>query len=239
MAALILALCAGTIGPRDIADQSSDECLADAVAHDAEWAVSWAQWTQTLPARTHPQDVLRDCLPAQIALGDRWGTTWCVESEAWRRAALGQAEAAARLLGGAIGLQARHGVRIGGLVPFALQREKARVRIVNMIGADGYRRAYEDGTALTTEEVYELALRDADTDDVRHARVARDQLTAQQHQVALLVGEGLRNKDIAEKMALSQRTVETHLSAIFTRLGFTSRAQLASWVSVGNTAPRP
>jgi non-specific serine/threonine protein kinase len=54
-----------------------------------------------------------------------------------------------------------------------------------------------------------------------------------------VVGEGLRNKDIAEKMALSQRTVETHLSAIFTRLGFTSRAQLASWVSVGNTAPRP
>src|SRR5205085_2846365 len=52
MVLLILALAAGLLGPSDIADAASDECLEEAERHQAEWAITWAQWTQCLPART-------------------------------------------------------------------------------------------------------------------------------------------------------------------------------------------
>jgi len=51
-------------------------------------------------------------------------------------------------------------------------------------------------------------------------------LTAQEHQVATLAAAGLTNKQIAERLYLSHRTVAAHLYQIFPRLGITSRAAL-------------
>ncbi|WP_399895873.1 ATP-binding protein [Streptomyces sp. BBFR51] len=51
-------------------------------------------------------------------------------------------------------------------------------------------------------------------------------LTAQELQIATLAATGLTNKQIAERMFLSHRTVSTHLYQIFPKLGITSRAAL-------------
>jgi DNA-binding CsgD family transcriptional regulator len=53
-----------------------------------------------------------------------------------------------------------------------------------------------------------------------------DSLTAQQRQIALLAAGGLTNKQIAERLFLSPRTVSTHLYQVFPKLGITSRAAL-------------
>lgn len=58
-------------------------------------------------------------------------------------------------------------------------------------------------------------------------------LTPQELQVALLAAEGRRNREIAETLYLSSRTVESHLSRVFRKLGVDNRTQLARRVSSG------
>ena len=49
--------------------------------------------------------------------------------------------------------------------------------------------------------------------------------------LAELVTQGLGNREIAEQLVLAKRTVDSHIEHIFNKLGFTSRAQIAAWVS--------
>ena len=54
-------------------------------------------------------------------------------------------------------------------------------------------------------------------------------LTPREREVARLVSHGKSNREIAEGLVLSERTVENHISNILMKLGFTSRAQVALW----------
>jgi DNA-binding NarL/FixJ family response regulator len=49
--------------------------------------------------------------------------------------------------------------------------------------------------------------------------------------VARLVARGRSNKQIAAELVISPRTAEGHVERILTKLGFTSRAQVAAWVA--------
>jgi DNA-binding CsgD family transcriptional regulator len=57
---------------------------------------------------------------------------------------------------------------------------------------------------------------------------ARDELTAQELQIAQLAASGLSNREIGERLYLSHRTVGTHLYRIFPKLGITARGELAA-----------
>jgi DNA-binding NarL/FixJ family response regulator len=48
--------------------------------------------------------------------------------------------------------------------------------------------------------------------------------------VAALVAEGLSNRAIAERLVISERTASNHVQRILTKLGFSSRSQIAAWV---------
>lgn len=56
---------------------------------------------------------------------------------------------------------------------------------------------------------------------------ALQSLTTRQQETALLVKDGLSNKEIAQKLDITERTVKAHLSAIFERTGVTDRLSLA------------
>ncbi len=58
-------------------------------------------------------------------------------------------------------------------------------------------------------------------------------LTAREREVAGLVAQGLTNKDIAERLVITERTAEGHVERILGKLGFRSRAQIASWFASG------
>jgi DNA-binding CsgD family transcriptional regulator/tetratricopeptide (TPR) repeat protein len=55
-------------------------------------------------------------------------------------------------------------------------------------------------------------------------------LTAREHEIAALIADGLRAKDIAATLVISPATVDRHTANIMGKLGFGSRAQIASWV---------
>jgi DNA-binding CsgD family transcriptional regulator len=61
---------------------------------------------------------------------------------------------------------------------------------------------------------------------VRH-RAAADHLTPRESEVARLAVEGRSNREIAELLSIGERTVETHIAAIFDRFDLTSRRELA------------
>ena len=59
----------------------------------------------------------------------------------------------------------------------------------------------------------------ADRDDP----VLVEQLTPREHEVLMLVADGLRNRDVAARLGITEHTVKFHLAAIFGKLGVSSR----------------
>lgn len=69
--------------------------------------------------------------------------------------------------------------------------------------------------------------------DVRHGQRRRprfgwESLTEAELRVVGLAAEGLTNRQVAERLFVSRRTVATHLEHVFQKLGFSTRARLAA-----------
>lgn len=56
-------------------------------------------------------------------------------------------------------------------------------------------------------------------------------LTRREREIAALIAQGMTNRQIAERLTLSIRTAESHVDQIRSKLGFKTRAQIATWVA--------
>ena len=54
-------------------------------------------------------------------------------------------------------------------------------------------------------------------------------LTEREREVAALIGQGKSNAEMADLLVVSKRTVETYVSRVLSKLGLTSRSQIALW----------
>ena len=91
------------------------------------------------------------------------------------------------------------------------------------------RTAHEMFTAMGAEAFAERAAREllATGETARKRSVeTRDELTAQEAQIARLAREGLSNPEIGARLFISPRTVEYHLHKVFAKLDISSRAEL-------------
>jgi pimeloyl-ACP methyl ester carboxylesterase/DNA-binding CsgD family transcriptional regulator len=64
-------------------------------------------------------------------------------------------------------------------------------------------------------------------------------LSHRESEVAQLLARGLSNREIAERLFISERTVDNHVSHILAKLGFDSRVQVATWVAAGRAQGAP
>ncbi len=104
-------------------------------------------------------------------------------------------------------------------------RDRDRARQSAMLAAVGAKR-------LGMRRVVERA------ESVLDGLADASRLSSREQEVATLVAGGASNRDIAESLGLSERTVETHVQNILTKLGFHSRVQIAAWMAAEGGARR-
>lgn len=93
------------------------------------------------------------------------------------------------------------------------------------LGKDAFGAAYVEGEALSTDEAIAYARRGRG--ERKRPSSGWESLTPAELDVVRLACEGLPNKDIADRPFVSPRTVQAHLSHVYSKLGPTFRVQLA------------
>ena len=93
------------------------------------------------------------------------------------------------------------------------------------MGEKDFDAAWAEGAALSVEEAISYAQRGRG--ERKRPTSGWELLTPTERDVVRLVSEGLANNDIATRLFVSRRTVQTHLTHVYSKLGLTSRVQLA------------
>jgi len=206
-----------------VARRAADEAITTA----AGWYSMWALITRARVAfaQDEPDQAERDAqdaLACAAELGAHLGVADILECLAVLTASGGSHREAARLFGAADAIGQRMGAVRFKVWDAGYEVSVAALRDT-MHQAD-FDAAWAEGAALSTEEA------------IAYARRGRGQrkrptsgwasLTPTELDVVRLVSEGLANNDIATRLFVSPRTVQTHLTHVYTKLGLTSRVQL-------------
>ncbi len=140
---------------------------------------------------------------------------------------LGRHELAARLAGAVAGFAA--GI---GMVPLPAAAEllaSLRVQCQEALGDGPFSRAEAEGAGLPLADAAAYASRGRG--GRRRPTSGWDSLTPTELRVAADVTEGLSNPQIAARMFITRRTVTTHLTSIYRKIGVSTRAELAAAVT--------
>jgi DNA-binding CsgD family transcriptional regulator len=127
-----------------------------------------------------------------------------------------------RLFGAADAIRQRRGAVRLKVWDAGHQASVAALR--NALGEKDFDAAWAEGAALSTEEAIAYAQRGRG--QRKRPSSGWGALTPTERDVVRLVSEGLGNNDIAARLFVSPRTVQTHLTHVYTKLSLTSRVQL-------------
>jgi DNA-binding CsgD family transcriptional regulator len=134
----------------------------------------------------------------------------------------GSAAYAARLLGAAGALRER--LRHGRLPMYQAAYDAAVGKVREMLGQKDFDSTWAEGAALSTEEAIAYAQRGRG--ERKRPASGWGSLTPMENDVVRLVREGMGKKDIGVRLFISPRTVQSHLTHVYAKLGLTSRVQL-------------
>ena len=181
--------------------------------------------------------MLQESITLRNELGDIGGIAWCLERLAEMNKALVHLEHTARLFGAAQVM--REGV--SSVIDPGDQPEYERLvaEVRSRLGTEAFKAAWQEGRNMTLEQAIEYArsssvsgaIGDYSTGGTSSANPKGDYggLTQRETEVAALIAQSKSNAEIAEALVITKRTVETHISNILSKLGFTSRGQIAAW----------
>ncbi|MGN1033228.1 MAG: LuxR C-terminal-related transcriptional regulator [Intestinibacter sp.] len=104
---------------------------------------------------------------------------------------------------------------------------KSRVEgyIVDILDRDEF--AYIIHKIIVGKKFYDLDLLE---ESLRENKNGKDRLTIRENEILNLVGKGFNNKEIGQKLFITENTVKKHVSSIFTKLGFKSRKEIISYL---------
>ena len=181
--------------------------------------------------RAGDAELARDALERLTESTRPAGTDFGLAMEARSRALLSEGEAAESLFREAIERLSRTRLRPELARAYLLYGEWLRREGRRLDARDQLRTAHEMLSEIGMEAFAERARKEllATGEKVRKRTVeARDDLTAQERQIARLARDGLSNPEIGGRLFLSPRTVEWHLHNVFTKLGIHSRRELSN-----------
>jgi ATP/maltotriose-dependent transcriptional regulator MalT len=145
--------------------------------------------------------------------------------------ALAAPETAADALQRAIELSDRYGFALEHaralILLGALRRRQGQRKVATELLREGLDRSAHCG-ALALEERAHAELTAAGLRPRRRSLTGVDSLTTGERRVAELAADGLSNREIAQALFVSMRTVETHLTHTYQKLGIRSRSELAA-----------
>ncbi|MFE1175440.1 ATP-binding protein [Streptomyces sp. NPDC058773] len=220
----------------------AERCLALCEAHDAPWSRTHALWALGLDhyrrgRHQRAATLVRHALREKPLSHDQWGVAQCLEVLGWCAAAAGLGERAATLMGAADATWQVAGSALSGLGHLQAGHQQCEAALRTALGDTGYAAAFEAGRRLTLEQSVAYALEESSAPSPPPpAQEVSAPLTRREHQVAGLVARGMTNKEIAAELTISRRTAEGHVEHILTKLGFTSRAQIAAWAATHHAA---
>jgi predicted ATPase/DNA-binding CsgD family transcriptional regulator len=233
------ALAAAMLGDLDGAVRLARECRGISEAGEL-WVSSWMEFALGLTAWLQDDagqsvEHLVTAMTMKREVNDQLGIPFCVELLAWVASARKDDERAALLFGFADALWQRIGTPLFGYDTLLGWSEQRRKHTREVLGAPKYGELTSRGRAWSLDDGVDEAL--------GHRHVPREvlgvdrgtgQLTSREREVAALLAEGLSNRDVASRLVISRRTAEAHVEHILNKLGFNSRAQIASWVAAGH-----
>jgi DNA-binding CsgD family transcriptional regulator len=174
-------------------------------------------------ARTFYQESVMVCKE----LGDKMVASDGLEGMACLCAAEGEALRAARLFGAAQALCEAVGAVAFELTPEEeAWREPYRVTARSQLGEAEWGKVLAQGRAMELEEAIEYAFSEEQPSTTPPSSTPERPagLTSREVEVLGLVATGLTSAQVAKELFLSTRTVDTHLTSIYHKLGVTSRA---------------
>ncbi|MEV6388870.1 protein kinase domain-containing protein [Nocardia xishanensis] len=200
------------------------------------WSLAFALWRRGDPGAA--TRLLAEALQLSRTLKDRANVSICLQTLAWIAAEGEDAERAVVLTAAA--------ERIGqlvGTVPvmfsdLSVHQEEYERRTRQALSRQTYSAAQREGAALSFDAAIAYAL--GEHTGRAPSDVAGRKLTKREREVAELIAQGLTNREIATRLVISPRTAQGHVEHLLTKLGFTSRAQIAAWIAASqDKTPEP
>jgi predicted ATPase/DNA-binding NarL/FixJ family response regulator len=199
-------------------------------------ATTSALYTLAILAQTEGEDerardLLEEGLKLSAELGNEADVAHCLERLASMYGAEGKIVRAARLWGAEETLLEKLEDAVYTYVPDRLLHRSQVAAARSQLDEAAWTAAWTEGRVMSLEQAVEYALEQEQAPEPAAPEPHLAGLSAREADVLRLVAKGLTNAEVAEKLFLSSRTVDWHLSSIYRKLGLHSRTEASRFAS--------
>ena len=193
------------------------------------WILAVAVWRHG--EGTRAEQLLRQALDVGRDINDRINVSLCLQVLAWIAADDQKPERAVVLSAAAQQLSQSVGSPFVFIPALRDYQDKCERETRKLLSEKNFTAAHRKGSQLGVAAAVAYALGEQALEPSRGNPPSSASPTKRELEVADLVAEGLTNREIATRLTISPRTAQGHVERLLAKLGFTSRAQIAAWVT--------